>query len=103
MNLNSCACLTAAAVYFALLMPSVGLQAGETAEQSEGSPPFYAFCFDTHDAQKRSLEEQAAMLKQLGFDGAGHIGLENIRQHVDDVASIITRDELVARWKAMKI
>lgn len=30
-------------------------------------------------------------------------GLENIRQHVDDVASIITRDELMARWKEMKI
>jgi orotate phosphoribosyltransferase len=26
-------------------------------------------------------------------------GLENIRQHVADVCSIITRDELVARWK----
>ena len=28
-------------------------------------------------------------------------GLENIRQHVDDVCGIITRDELVARWKEL--
>ena len=30
----------------------------------------------SHDAQKRDLEQQAAMLKQLGFDGAGHVGLD---------------------------
>ena len=28
-------------------------------------------------------------------------GLDNIRQHVPDVSAIITRDELVARWKAL--
>ncbi len=28
-------------------------------------------------------------------------GLENIRGHVEDVTSILTRDELVARWKAL--
>ena len=30
-------------------------------------------------------------------------GLENIRRHVNEVSSIITRDELMARWKAQKI
>lgn len=30
-------------------------------------------------------------------------GLENIRQHVDKVTAIITRDELVARWKELRI
>ncbi len=28
-------------------------------------------------------------------------GLENIRGHVEDVTSIVTRDELVARWEAL--
>jgi orotate phosphoribosyltransferase len=28
-------------------------------------------------------------------------GLDNIRQHVTDVSAIITRDELVARWKEL--
>jgi orotate phosphoribosyltransferase len=28
-------------------------------------------------------------------------GLDNIRQHVPDVTAVVTRDELVARWKAL--
>jgi len=28
-------------------------------------------------------------------------GLENIREHVDDVSAIITRDELMVRWKEL--
>ena len=28
-------------------------------------------------------------------------GLENIKQHVDEVSAIITRDELMARWKEL--
>ena len=30
---------------------------------------FFAFCIDTHDAKKRNLEQQAALLKELGYDG----------------------------------
>ena len=32
---------------------------------AEASPPFFAFCMDTHDSQKRTLEEQASLLKDL--------------------------------------
>jgi len=42
----------------------------ETAAQ--WAPKFYAFCMDTHDARRRSLPEQAAMLQELGFDGVGY-------------------------------
>jgi sugar phosphate isomerase/epimerase len=35
-------------------------------------PKFYAFCVDTHDAKKRTLPEQARMLKELGFAGVGY-------------------------------
>jgi orotate phosphoribosyltransferase len=28
-------------------------------------------------------------------------GLENIRKHVPDATAIVTRDELVARWKEL--
>ncbi|HDP35860.1 MAG TPA: hypothetical protein ENN29_12220 [Candidatus Hydrogenedentes bacterium] len=28
---------------------------------------FFAYRIDTHDSEKRSLEEQAAMLKELGY------------------------------------
>lgn len=44
--------------------------------------PLFAFCMDTHDAKKRTLAEQAEMLKGLGFDGAGHVGLENVAERV---------------------
>jgi len=44
--------------------------------------PLFAFCMDTHDARKRTLAEQAEMLAELGFDGAGHVGLENVAERV---------------------
>lgn len=36
--------------------------------------PFFPFCIDWHDAKKRSFEEQAVMLKELGYEGP--IGLQ---------------------------
>ncbi len=49
---------------------------------SHGQPPFFAFCMDTHDAQARTLEEQAALLKELGYDGADHLWLENLEERI---------------------
>jgi hypothetical protein len=34
--------------------------------------------FDWHDAKKRSFAEQAAMLKELGYEGVGHIWLDGV-------------------------
>jgi sugar phosphate isomerase/epimerase len=42
----------------------------------------FPFCMDTHDAKKRSLEQQALMLKELGYDGVGHLWLENIPERL---------------------
>src|ERR1035437_10354114 len=39
---------------------------------------FFAFCIDTHDAKKRNLEQQATLLKELGYDGVGHLWLNDI-------------------------
>ncbi|MCA9435839.1 MAG: sugar phosphate isomerase/epimerase [Candidatus Omnitrophica bacterium] len=47
------------------------------------SNPFFAFCMDTHDSQKRSLIEQAEMLHDLGFDGAGHLWLDNLEERIE--------------------
>jgi sugar phosphate isomerase/epimerase len=44
--------------------------------------PFFPFCIDWHDARKRSFEEQAVMLKELGYDGVGHIWLDNLAERV---------------------
>jgi len=44
--------------------------------------PFFALCMDTHDARKRNLEEQAQMLKELGYAGAGHLWLAGVEQRL---------------------
>ena len=43
---------------------------------------FFALCMDTHDSQKRSIEEQSKMLAELGFDGVGHLWLDHLEQRV---------------------
>ncbi len=48
----------------------------------------FAFCHDTHDACKRDLPQQANMLKKLGYDGAGHVGLEKITQRIDTLDKV---------------
>jgi sugar phosphate isomerase/epimerase len=42
--------------------------------------PFFALCMDTHDSKKRSLAEQAAMLSELGYDGAGHLWFDHVAE-----------------------
>ena len=44
--------------------------------------PFFALCMDTHDARKRGLAEQARMLAELGYEGAGHLWLENVAERI---------------------
>jgi len=44
--------------------------------------PFFALCMDTHDARKRTIEQQAELLKQLGYDGAGHLWLEQVPERL---------------------
>jgi hypothetical protein len=44
--------------------------------------PFFPFCIDWHDAKKRSFEQQAEMLKSLGYDGVGHIGLDKVAERL---------------------
>ncbi len=43
---------------------------------------FFALCMDTHDAKKRSLAEQAALLKELGYAGAGHLWLDQVPERL---------------------
>ncbi len=44
--------------------------------------PFFPFCIDWHDAKKRSFTEQAAMLRELGYDGVGHIWLDKVDERI---------------------
>jgi sugar phosphate isomerase/epimerase len=46
------------------------------------APLFFPFCIDWHDAKKRSFAEQAPMLKELGYDGVGHIWLDKVDERL---------------------
>jgi sugar phosphate isomerase/epimerase len=52
------------------------------ASPAKKTPPFFALCMDTHDAKKRDLAQQAEMLKELGYDGAGHLWLKNVPERL---------------------
>lgn len=43
---------------------------------------FFPFCIDWHDAKKRNFEEQAQMLKELGYPGVGHIWLDKVEERL---------------------
>jgi len=44
--------------------------------------PFFALCMDTHDAKKRSLSEQASLLKELGYAGTAHLWLDGLPERI---------------------
>jgi len=52
------------------------------AANSFAAQPFFPFCFDMPDAKKRNLVEQAAMLKELGYEGVGHIWLDKVAERI---------------------
>jgi hypothetical protein len=66
-----------AAVFAAWLALSVFARAAETT-----SFPLFPFCIDWHDSQKRGFPEQAAMLKELGYPGVGHIWLDKVAERI---------------------
>ena len=50
--------------------------------RAQASNPFFALCMDTHDAKKRTLPEQAQMLRELGYDGVGHLWLDHLAERL---------------------
>jgi sugar phosphate isomerase/epimerase len=44
--------------------------------------PLFAFCMDIPDSQHRTLEQQAQLLKELGYAGAGHLWLDNLDERI---------------------
>jgi sugar phosphate isomerase/epimerase len=71
--------LLAALAFGPLLSP---VAAGELPVAHRGPSPFFAFCIDTHDAQKRNLQQQAEMLRQLGYQGVGHLWLDQVAERL---------------------
>jgi sugar phosphate isomerase/epimerase len=56
------------------------LNPGQAAEPKGYS--FFPFCIDWHDAKKRSFQEQAELLKELGYDGVGHTWLDQVSERL---------------------
>lgn len=50
--------------------------------------PFFPFCIDWHDSKKRTFEQQAAMLKELGYDGVGHIWLDKVAERIKTLDAV---------------
>jgi sugar phosphate isomerase/epimerase len=66
----------------ACLLLSGRAPAAEPATRAQFKNPFFALCMDTHDSKKRSLAEQAALLKELGYAGAGHLWLDHLAERL---------------------
>lgn len=69
-----------------LLLPLIALAAfsivNAAAADEKKDYPFFPFCIDWHDAKHRNFEEQAVMLKELGYDGVGHIWLDKVDERI---------------------
>jgi len=63
-----------------LALPAILLASG--AATAADAFPFFAFCIDTHDSVKRDLPAQAALLKELGYAGAGHLWPDTVPERL---------------------
>jgi sugar phosphate isomerase/epimerase len=61
---------------------ALGLDGATTPSTQLKDYPFFPFCIDWHDAKKRGYVEQATMLKELGYEGVGHIFLDGVAERV---------------------
>jgi sugar phosphate isomerase/epimerase len=54
------------------LAPAAETAAPDQQDNAAWAPQLYGLCMDTHDAKRRTIPQQAAMLAELGFDGVGY-------------------------------
>lgn len=62
--------------------PASASTATPAAGAAPSRTPFFPFCIDWHDVKKRTFAEQAAMLRELGYDGVGHIWLDGVEERL---------------------
>jgi sugar phosphate isomerase/epimerase len=74
--------------FTALLLLAAEAPAVATSSVTNRPPAFFPFCIDWHDAKKRSFTEQAEMLKELGYDGVGHIWLDNVAERLKTLDAV---------------
>ena len=67
---------------FSLALSVCILRGAESKPAPALTNAFFPFCMDMQDARKRDLAQQAAMVKELGYDGVGHIWLDHVAERV---------------------
>ena len=63
-------------------------KAKPTATATVRAEPFFPFCIDWHDAKNRTFPQQAEMLKELGYDGVGHIWLDKVEERIKSLDAV---------------
>jgi len=63
----------------------VFVAAAANAPKPSEQPAFFPFCIDWHDAKKRDFIQQARLLKELGYDGVGHIWLDKVAERIQSL------------------
>lgn len=66
----------------ALVLFAASLGSLASIASAQPANPFFAFCMEVSDAKKRDLTQQAALLKELGYDGAGHLWLDQVSERL---------------------
>jgi len=59
-----------------------------TPSHADRPNPFFALCMDTHDEKRRTLPEQAALLAELGYAGAGHLWLDSLPERLETLDAV---------------
>src|SRR5262245_9313248 len=74
-----------ACLFLAVLASTNGLAAPAPPTKPSERAAFFPFCIDWHDSQKRNFVQQAQMLKELGYDGVGHIWLDKLAERIQSL------------------
>jgi len=74
-------CILAASLW----IPYSARGPSDSIPQPTPRPAFFPFCIDWHDSKKRTFAEQAVMLRDLGYDGVGHIGLDKVAERLNSL------------------
>jgi sugar phosphate isomerase/epimerase len=72
---------------WAWAIPGDGSEGAKSQDEvSDRSWPFFAFCIGTHDEKNRTPAQQAAMLKELGYAGCGHLELPGVERRAQTLS-----------------
>jgi sugar phosphate isomerase/epimerase len=55
------------------IVPTEASRPSAEKQQAPWAPKLYPFCMEVADAERRSLSQEAQMLRELGFDGVGYL------------------------------